>query len=93
MIWGSINPSFRSHEAILSDALGTTPCGMGASVFAPEDEYDDPASSLVGASRKAEDLDELVQGRYPTGNPQMLSAIVSAIELFLQANESPSAES
>ena len=69
------------------------PGGMGASVFAPEDEYDDPASSLVGASRKADDLDELVQGRYPAGNPQMLSAIVSAIELFLQATESPPAES
>ena len=65
------------------------PDGMGQSIFAPSDEYDEAASKLVAESRQAEDLQQLLSERYSNANEQMVGAIVDVLDIFL---ESPSSQ-
>ena len=59
------------------------PDGMGASAFAPEDEYDDPARRLVAQSKDAAGLDELVRSHYAGSSDHMVGAISAVLELHL----------
>ena len=59
------------------------PSGMGSSVFAPEDEYDEPARRLVASATKAVDLAALVRSHFPAATGQLVDALVAALQLFL----------
>ena len=59
------------------------PGGMGSSVFAPEDEYDDPARRIVAQARTAADLRMLARSHYPESTDQLVTAVVAALELYL----------
>jgi hypothetical protein len=65
------------------------PSGMGSSVFAPEDEYDDPARRLVAAATDAIDFASLVRTHYPAATDQLVDALVAALLLYLDVGESP----
>jgi len=59
------------------------PGGMGSTVFAPHDEYDDPARRLVARCRASADLGELIRGDYPGSTDQLVAALVAVLELYL----------
>ena len=59
------------------------PGGMGSTVFAPEDEYDDPARRLVADVRSVADLRELARSHYPDSGEQLVEAVAAALELHL----------
>ncbi|MCP3880779.1 MAG: hypothetical protein GY701_20650 [Sulfitobacter sp.] len=59
------------------------PGGMGSTVFAPEDEYDEPARRMVAGARSVADVGELVRGHYPESGDQLVAAVAAALELYL----------
>lgn len=59
------------------------PGGMGSTVFAPEDEYDEPARRIVAQARTAADLRELARRHYPESSDQLVAAVAAALELYL----------
>jgi len=61
------------------------PQGMGSTVFAPEDEYDDPARRLVAQSATALDLRQLIRSHYGDSSDQMMTALVASLELYRAA--------
>lgn len=76
--------SYESVVRVVSALLyAFDPLGMGSSVFAPEDEYDDPARRLVSAAAGAYDLVELVRTHYPGSTDQLVDALVASLELYL----------
>jgi len=58
------------------------PEGMGASAFAPVDEYDGLASRLVSQSQGLKDVAGLLSEHYPEAPAQLVEAVTAAIELF-----------
>ena len=61
------------------------PDGMGQSVFAPSDEYDDAAAKLIADSRNVDDVSLLISERYPSGSEQMVGAVADALSLFFES--------
>ena len=60
------------------------PDGMGRSVFAPSDEYDEAASRLISKSRDADDVHAMVSKQYPDAEEQMVGAVADTVALFLE---------
>lgn len=67
------------------------PDGMGASAFAPEDEYDDPARRLVVQARGSGDISELIRAHYASSTDHMVGAISAVLELHLALEADPEA--
>ena len=66
------------------------PNGMGASVFAPDDEYDSHAARLLSDSREIEDVVSFAQSAFPDAEPALRVAVAAAIRLFRAASTNTS---
>ena len=57
------------------------PSGMGSSVFAPRDEYDDAARLLTNEALSSEDLELVVRDHYPSLAEPSVDVLVDVLSL------------
>lgn len=82
---GSMASNPQQHERLVEvvSALlySFDPEGMGSTVSAPANEYDDPARLLVAQSIDSSDLRELVNHHYLASPEQLKSALIATLGL------------
>jgi hypothetical protein len=77
--------SYESVVRVVSALLyAFDPLGMGSTVFAPDDEYDDQARRLVSAAARIDDLEALVRTHFPGSTDQLVGAVVASLELYFE---------
>lgn len=75
----------HTHTVVTALLYAFDPDGMGMSVGAPVDEYDGIANQMISAALKSSSpVDEdLVRSHYPASDQFMVSAITSALAIFV----------